>query len=153
MAVLCSTQVMWPLPLVELHAVGRAWNPNVAKSREAGVFLPVGNSAPCINAPGLSMRPPPVIRKHAALTAQNSGRGATERAGVAESRQATATTAAARDRKSTRLNSSHRTISYAVFCLKKKKKNNTPTQENNAKHLMISTHKISHAQLTLHYHI
>src|SRR5207248_8244934 len=26
-----------------------------------------------------------------------------------------------RDRKSTRLNSSHRTISYAVFCLKKKK--------------------------------
>src|SRR5437762_9160001 len=29
------------------------------------------------------------------------------------------------DRKSTRLNSSHRCISYAVFCLKKKKKNNT----------------------------
>src|SRR5437867_8170995 len=29
------------------------------------------------------------------------------------------------DRKSTRLNSSHRTISYAVFCLKKKKKNKT----------------------------
>src|SRR5207248_6624543 len=28
------------------------------------------------------------------------------------------------DRKSTRLNSSHRTISYAVFCLKKKKKTN-----------------------------
>src|SRR5437879_1404527 len=30
---------------------------------------------------------------------------------------------AAADRKSTRLNSSHRCISYAVFCLKKKKKN------------------------------
>src|SRR4051794_41708676 len=29
-----------------------------------------------------------------------------------------------RDRKSTRLNSSHPSISYAVFCLKKKKKNN-----------------------------
>src|SRR5437879_9010226 len=29
--------------------------------------------------------------------------------------------AAYRDRKSTRLNSSHRCISYAVFCLKKKK--------------------------------
>src|SRR2546426_7578029 len=28
------------------------------------------------------------------------------------------------DRKSTRLNSSHLVISYAVFCLKKKKKNN-----------------------------
>src|SRR5690348_17558501 len=30
-----------------------------------------------------------------------------------------------RDRKSTRLNSSHPSISYAVFCLKKKKTNNT----------------------------
>src|SRR5437762_6046024 len=30
-----------------------------------------------------------------------------------------------RDRKSTRLNSSHRCISYAVFCLKKKKKKPT----------------------------
>src|SRR5438445_1901019 len=29
-----------------------------------------------------------------------------------------------RDRKSTRLNSSHANISYAVFCLKKKNKNN-----------------------------
>src|SRR2546430_3257656 len=29
------------------------------------------------------------------------------------------------DRKSTRLNSSHSQISYAVFCLKKKKKTNT----------------------------
>src|SRR3712207_6980029 len=31
----------------------------------------------------------------------------------------------AADRKSTRLNSSHANISYAVFCLKKKKKNNS----------------------------
>src|SRR5256885_9778035 len=31
-----------------------------------------------------------------------------------------------RDRKSTRLNSSHLVISYAVFCLKKKKKFNYP---------------------------
>src|SRR3712207_8118276 len=30
-----------------------------------------------------------------------------------------------RDRKSTRLNSSHANISYAVFCLKKKKTNHT----------------------------
>src|SRR3712207_7227954 len=30
-----------------------------------------------------------------------------------------------RDRKSTRLNSSHANISYAVFCLKKKKKHRT----------------------------
>src|SRR5437764_10259011 len=33
-----------------------------------------------------------------------------------------------RDRKSTRLNSSHRCISYAVFCLKKKKKKSTITR-------------------------
>src|SRR2546430_10347890 len=33
--------------------------------------------------------------------------------------------AAWRDRKSTRLNSSHSQISYAVFCLKKKKNHNT----------------------------
>src|SRR5256885_10598258 len=31
------------------------------------------------------------------------------------------------DRKSTRLNSSHLVISYAVFCLKKKKQNQTST--------------------------
>src|SRR2546427_1463572 len=35
-------------------------------------------------------------------------------------------TARAEDRKSTRLNSSHSQISYAVFCLKKKKTNNRP---------------------------
>src|SRR5207248_10202275 len=33
------------------------------------------------------------------------------------------------DRKSTRLNSSHRTISYAVFCLKKKKKKKKLTKK------------------------
>src|SRR2546422_3893181 len=32
------------------------------------------------------------------------------------------------DRKSTRLNSSHGYISYAVFCLKKKKKKNKPVK-------------------------
>src|SRR6266571_7798113 len=37
-----------------------------------------------------------------------------------------------RDRKSTRLNSSHMSISYAVFCLKKKKKNNQ-TRDNQIK--------------------
>src|SRR3712207_7140119 len=34
------------------------------------------------------------------------------------------------DRKSTRLNSSHANISYAVFCLKKKKKTNTSANRN-----------------------
>src|SRR2546422_7713975 len=35
------------------------------------------------------------------------------------------------DRKSTRLNSSHGYISYAVFCLKKKKKSNRSTNRTN----------------------
>src|SRR5437879_8121697 len=37
------------------------------------------------------------------------------------------------DRKSTRLNSSHRCISYAVFCLKKKKKNHVRRSHARAK--------------------
>src|SRR5437773_9656831 len=35
-----------------------------------------------------------------------------------------------RDRKSTRLNSSHITISYAVFCLKKKKQSHTSINQS-----------------------
>src|SRR5699024_12682805 len=37
------------------------------------------------------------------------------------SRNSSSTNSSSRDRKSTRLNSSHVSISYAVFCLKKKK--------------------------------
>src|SRR5438094_1582234 len=40
----------------------------------------------------------------------------------------------AEDRKSTRLNSSHRTISYAVFCLKKKKKKHNTANSNTITH-------------------
>src|SRR5437879_6742528 len=50
--------------------------------------------------------------------------------------------AARGDRKSTRLNSSHRCISYAVFCLKKKnkkQKRREPTKKTVAR--KISTHK------------
>src|SRR5947208_10291212 len=39
-------------------------------------------------------------------------------------------TRAQRDRKSTRLNSSHQIISYAVFCLKKKKKRKVHQKRN-----------------------
>src|SRR3712207_7056025 len=37
------------------------------------------------------------------------------------------------DRKSTRLNSSHANISYAVFCLKKKNNNNTAQMSRSSK--------------------
>src|SRR2546427_3452189 len=40
-----------------------------------------------------------------------------------------------RDRKSTRLNSSHSQISYAVFCLKKKKKKKHSVQANTQERL------------------
>src|SRR5690348_17921399 len=43
-----------------------------------------------------------------------------------------------RDRKSTRLNSSHPSISYAVFCLKKKKINIATTSPNRHSELMHS---------------
>src|SRR2546422_4097783 len=53
-----------------------------------------------------------------------------------------------RDRKSTRLNSSHGYISYAVFCLKKKKNNKRSDtlaeteQQNNYTHLL--SHPLNH---------
>src|SRR5438132_8532435 len=52
---------------------------------------------------------------------------------------------AAEDRKSTRLNSSHTVISYAVFCLKKKKRT-TPLEElTNTQSRVTRTSPIDHA--------
>src|SRR5690242_20882147 len=48
------------------------------------------------------------------------------------------------DRKSTRLNSSHMSISYAVFCLKKKKKKKRMKSDqkiNNTKYATVTTHR------------
>src|SRR5947208_10819441 len=55
------------------------------------------------------------------------------------------------DRKSTRLNSSHQIISYAVFCLKKKKKKNikktTDKYKNTPKHITTkATKRLQHAK-------
>src|SRR2546429_2429796 len=54
---------------------------------------------------------------HGGQTEQETGEGGSAAVVCAGSRRV-----AARDRKSTRLNSGHGYISYAVFCLKKKKK-------------------------------
>src|SRR5438876_5071458 len=51
------------------------------------------------------------------------------------------------DRKSTRLNSSHPSISYAVFCLKKKKKtiiSNNPTTTNTSIRLYNVVYIVQH---------
>src|SRR2546426_8107879 len=53
---------------------------------------------------------------------QQSFKGIERLPGVHCGESSVATTQAFQDRKSTRLNSSHLVISYAVFCLKKKKK-------------------------------
>src|SRR2546430_5889597 len=47
------------------------------------------------------------------------------------------------DRKSTRLNSSHSQISYAVFCLKKKKKSSMCTKAPSSRTLSIASLSIS----------
>src|SRR3712207_7064463 len=51
----------------------------------------------------------------------DSARGAEHKQGLARLKPASVEQGVDRDRKSTRLNSSHANISYAVFCLKKKK--------------------------------
>src|SRR5690349_22048490 len=58
------------------------------------------------------------MTRMAAVAASSLGAGAVARGGAQE--RPTAAIPDAADRKSTRLNSSHVEISYAVFCLKKK---------------------------------
>src|SRR2546426_7881081 len=66
-----------------------------------------------------------------------------ERAGGAEP---VAESPERRDRKSTRLNSSHLVISYAVFCLKKKKQQHGCMRAN-TQHVL-SPDKLNHAHRT-----
>src|SRR2546426_4146221 len=54
----------------------------------------------------------------------------------------------ARDRKSTRLNSSHLVISYAVFCLKKKKKSHATGSPSCTLHKMYSHTESLHRSST-----
>src|SRR5207248_9439222 len=67
---------------------------------------------------------PQIPVRNAALVPLRQALGDLHRAvkGVVRIEHAAAQALDPEDRKSTRLNSSHRTISYAVFCLKKKKK-------------------------------
>src|SRR2546430_2250733 len=54
------------------------------------------------------------------------------------------------DRKSTRLNSSHSQISYAVFCLKKKKNNSAERQHPASYPLTHTPYSGSHSQPIVH---
>src|SRR5256884_442049 len=67
-------------------------------------------------------------------------------------RRATSSKRSLRDRKSTRLNSSHGYISYAVFCLKKKKKEDNTRRKHRQLGKMIHkspAHSLSDSQTTL----
>src|SRR5947199_1915872 len=69
----------------------------------------------------ISARAAPAAAARRGRAARGGARGDRR---AARLRGAAGRAAQARDRKSTRLNSSHLGISYAVFCLKKKKKIN-----------------------------
>src|SRR2546430_13156453 len=56
------------------------------------------------------------------------------------------------DRKSTRLNSSHSQISYAVFCLKKKKKIPEIDLSNTKYHYQLQTHYVMNSLPILQHH-
>src|SRR3712207_7457497 len=66
-----------------------------------------------------------VVRGRDGLGEQRVGVDLRLRAGGVRRPRARVRAVAHGDRKSTRLNSSHANISYAVFCLKKKKKHHT----------------------------
>src|SRR5690554_7271487 len=59
--------------------------------------------------------------------------------------QSSTTNVTGEDRKSTRLNSSHVRISYAVFCLKKKKKqisSQDTERKDNVQHIVLASHDL-----------
>src|SRR5258707_9082358 len=68
------------------------------------------------------------VRKDSAAESCSSAESRASRSGARLYRRRTS--GRRRNRKSTRLNSSHANISYAVFCLKKKKTSNNPTHLN-----------------------
>src|SRR5947209_13473599 len=63
--------------------------------------------------------------------------GSTERRGALPAEQPVSLVSSFEDRKSTRLNSSHANISYAVFCLKKKRQLTTKqnSRQDNPKNI------------------
>src|SRR2546427_5212175 len=73
---------------------------------------------------GVSTRHELPAQRHCSIGESHSAPASIAGAGTGD-RHGYAVGSGRQDRKSTRLNSSHSQISYAVFCLKKKKKQNT----------------------------
>src|SRR6476660_10131060 len=108
------------------------------------IFSAIGAFVDCDQAPSpgselafffLMIRRPPrsTLFPYTTLFRSRDARGGLSPGATARDRQPPRR----RDRKSTRLNSSHQIISYAVFCLKKKKRTNIST----------TTKKNAHTQL------
>src|SRR3712207_8093497 len=83
-------------------------------------------------------RSPTVVLVHGAFADASGWNDVIERL-QAEGVEATAPANPLRDRKSTRLNSSHANISYAVFCLKKKKNKSIIQLLTHYSHMSIHT--------------
>src|SRR5687768_12039036 len=106
----------------EAYRVAQVASANTAAATAAAVGVRTANTPPAVATPF-----PPRKPSHTGYTWPmiDASPPATGVAGSAENRCATSTATApfaTSDRKSTRPNSSHGYISYAVFCLKKKKK-------------------------------
>src|SRR2546426_7498743 len=84
------------------------------------------------------------IHRRARQLPARMGSGAFHRAKAHEVRRAFD-----RDRKSTRLNSSHLVISYAVFCLKKKKKIQTDTEVLYRKSILLNSSNVVNPDLSV----
>src|SRR5206468_7657793 len=81
-----------------------------------------GSATRAFERPGRGFRHGHAIDRGSAPPACSRTRAATQSRPASRSSRPRASRIARADRKSTRLNSSHDQISYAVFCLKKKKK-------------------------------
>src|SRR5207245_5524446 len=93
-------------------AVPRAWGPVGGAARHRSRPVQRRLLARCVR----GTVPAAPASRHLAQSGARRGRAASRRG------------AGCRDRKSTRLNSSHGSISYAVFCLKKTTKGKEPTR-------------------------
>src|SRR6266540_3286036 len=104
---------------------GEGTGRSACRERRGG-FRRTGSVVGAVRALAGALAPTGLVRAFAGALART---GAVRALAGALARTGAVRAFAVRDRKSTRLNSSHITISYAVFCLKKKKKKKITKRE------------------------
>src|SRR5256885_42710 len=98
--------------------------PTGLRALPAGLSLLLAAALSCMAVPASAKPQPPAkntAKSGAKAPAKPAARPAAKPAGKAAVKTGGKSAPSPTDRKSTRLNSSHLVISYAVFCLKKKK--------------------------------